>query len=161
MFSGAIYYNILPRRLDYNKRRDARVVEWAALERRCTRKCTEGSNPSLSAILRIIHYKDIHVGSTRLRSMVMEGYWYTGGAHGNTGYSTWTYDSVSGTVYRLEDIFTSGKVPLQLLHSLVKEQLQRKLPHADPAWIDEGTGTQKTAIPFTLLRDKLKLALIT
>ena len=31
------------------KRRDARVVEWAALEMRCTGNCTGGSNPSLSA----------------------------------------------------------------------------------------------------------------
>jgi hypothetical protein len=32
-----------------NKRRDARVVEWDGLENRFTRKCNEGSNPSLSA----------------------------------------------------------------------------------------------------------------
>ena len=29
--------------------KDARVVEWAALEMRCTGNCTGGSNPSLSA----------------------------------------------------------------------------------------------------------------
>ena len=31
--------------------RDARVVEWARLERECARKGTEGSNPSLSALI--------------------------------------------------------------------------------------------------------------
>jgi hypothetical protein len=31
-------------------RRDARVVEWDGLENRCAGNCTEGSNPSLSAI---------------------------------------------------------------------------------------------------------------
>jgi hypothetical protein len=30
-------------------RRCARVVEWAALEMRCTGDCTGGSNPSISA----------------------------------------------------------------------------------------------------------------
>ncbi len=33
-------------------RKDARVVEWAALEMRCTGNCTGGSNPSLSAKLK-------------------------------------------------------------------------------------------------------------
>ncbi len=34
----------------YPARRDARVVEWDGLENRCTGNCTEGSNPSLSAL---------------------------------------------------------------------------------------------------------------
>ena len=36
-------------KLDCNKRRDARAVEWDGLENRCMGNCTEGSNPSLSA----------------------------------------------------------------------------------------------------------------
>ncbi len=32
------------------------MVEWAALEMRCTRKGTEGSNPSLSAIRLLISF---------------------------------------------------------------------------------------------------------
>ena len=35
---------------DTDPRRDAGAVERGGLENRCARKCTEGSNPSLSAI---------------------------------------------------------------------------------------------------------------
>ena len=36
--------------LSLQPRRDARAVEWVSLENCCTGNCTEGSNPSLSAL---------------------------------------------------------------------------------------------------------------
>ena len=49
-----------------NTRRDAGVVDRAALEMRCTGNCTGGSNPSLSARkkVRIKHLRDSHFFSS-------------------------------------------------------------------------------------------------
>ena len=40
--------------LENDVRRGARVVEWGGLENRCGLAVTEGSNPSLSAILQYL-----------------------------------------------------------------------------------------------------------
>lgn len=42
-----------------SNRRDARVVEWARLESECAGNGTEGSNPSLSAILILKEFRRI------------------------------------------------------------------------------------------------------
>jgi hypothetical protein len=49
MLSGTRLYCERFKRLAVGPRRGGRVVDRAALEMRSTRKCTGGSNPSLSA----------------------------------------------------------------------------------------------------------------
>lgn len=66
---------------------------------------------------------------------------YTGGAHGNTYFQTFTFDFRQERVLALEDLFRTGIDPYPTLYPLVRENLVAQLgADAEAAWIDQGTG---------------------
>ena len=80
-----------------------------------------------------------------LSSTLLTTHIFTGGAHPNTFYKTWTYTQSDGKMYLLEDFFKEDSQPLLLLYGLVRERLITILDinteETDRMeWIEEGTG---------------------
>lgn len=66
---------------------------------------------------------------------------YTGGAHPNLNFQTFTFDLTQQKVLALEDIFQDGVNPWPLLAPLVQQNITEQLGDAaDARWIQEGTG---------------------
>lgn len=66
---------------------------------------------------------------------------YTGGAHPNTYFQTYTFDLTQETVIGFEDLFLEGSNPLAVLAPLAQQQLMETMGEfADTQWITEGTG---------------------
>ena len=87
-----------------------------------------------------ITYEELH-HSDRIASLVFTIYEFTGGAHGNTTYQSYTFDLESGRLLALDDLFTSGSQPLSLIAPLVEADLNEKLKDiSDADWIHSGTG---------------------
>lgn len=74
-------------------------------------------------------------------TLIFTIYDYTGGAHGNTTFQTFTYDAVTGEVYGLFDLFQEEFDPMPTLSSLVQSQLLATMGDmTDADWIAAGTG---------------------
>ncbi|MBI5670969.1 MAG: DUF3298 domain-containing protein [Chloroflexi bacterium] len=66
---------------------------------------------------------------------------YTGGAHPNLNFQTFTFDLVQQRVLALEDIFADGVNPWPTLAPIVEQNVIEQLGEAaDPTWIHDGTG---------------------
>jgi peptidoglycan-N-acetylglucosamine deacetylase len=73
-------------------------------------------------------------------SVVMTVSDYTGGAHGNVFYKTFTFDLSTEKQLTLNDLFTAPD-PLPTLFPLVSQELQNQMDgYADLTWIEDGTG---------------------
>lgn len=79
--------------------------------------------------------------SDSIRSIVFTNSFYTGGAHPNSGYSTFTFDVANGTQLQLEDLFVDGTIPWDSISALVQDDLNTRLTDmTDAATIELGTG---------------------
>lgn len=69
-------------------------------------------------------------------------YDYFGGAHGETSYKTFTYDSRTGHVYSFGELFNETEnPPLKTIYPLVLEDLKKQLGEDfDQTWVEKGTG---------------------
>ena len=66
---------------------------------------------------------------------------YTGGAHPNLDFVTFTFDLVQGRVLTLDDLFTPGSNPLSVIGPLVEQSLLAQMGDmTDASWIHQGTG---------------------
>jgi len=66
---------------------------------------------------------------------------YTGGAHPNSYYRTFTYDLAQGRQLSLYDLFIEGADPLSVISPIVQQDLQTRIGEmTDPEWIALGTG---------------------
>lgn len=66
---------------------------------------------------------------------------YTGGAHPNTYFQTYTFDLTQETLIGFEDLFLEDSNPLAMIAPLAQQQLTETMGEfADPQWIAEGTG---------------------
>jgi len=79
--------------------------------------------------------------SDEITSLVYTIYEFTGGAHGNTYFHTFTFDLANGTLITLDDLFAEGSDPFAVIAPIVETLLTEQLGDAaDPQWIVEGTG---------------------
>ncbi len=81
--------------------------------------------------------------SDAITSLVLTTYQFTGGAHGNTTYQTYTFDLQSGTVIALDDLFTDTSAALALIDPIVEADITQKIgaDAIDADWLKQGTGT--------------------
>lgn len=61
-----------------------------------------------------------------LLSIVFLDYQYSGGAHGGTVQSSYTFDLKTGTEYKLRDLFAEGSDYVALISSQVKQQMEER-----------------------------------
>lgn len=71
-----------------------------------------------------------------LHSFILTVYTYTGGAHGNTTYQTYLFDTSTEKILTLSDLFTSDAY-LSRLSDLTAKKLHAQ-EAADFAWFDDG-----------------------
>jgi hypothetical protein len=80
--------------------------------------------------------------SPTILSVKFTVYEYTGGAHGNTAFQTYTFDLAQQRILTLNDLFLPGSNPLQVIAPIVQQDLAATLGDmADATWIEQGTGT--------------------
>jgi hypothetical protein len=80
--------------------------------------------------------------SDAITSLVFTAYEFTGGAHGNTGIQTFTFDLQNGVALTLDDLFTDTAAALAIIAPLVEADLTVKLGDMlDAQWLQDGTGT--------------------
>ena len=66
---------------------------------------------------------------------------YTGGAHPNLNFQTFTFDLTQQKVLSLEDIFQDGVNPWPTLVPMVQQNVTDQLGEAaDPQWVQQGTA---------------------
>jgi hypothetical protein len=66
---------------------------------------------------------------------------YTGGAHPNSYYRTFTFDLVEEHVLTLDDVFVNTADALSVISPLVQQNLLTQAGDmSDPTWIEQGTG---------------------
>lgn len=92
-----------------------------------------------SAIAEMVVEGRAYYFSNDIRSYRLSMYQFTGGAHGNTEYLTWTY-SIEGDKYSLKDVLKPESRPLSKIYPIVLEQLKENLENVDEAWIEKGSG---------------------
>jgi hypothetical protein len=84
---------------------------------------------------------DIFAFDSYVRSVLFTISDYTGGAHPNLYYRTFTFDTRDGHFIDLEDLFVSGSDPLATISPIVQADLAVQMgPGADLTWIASGTG---------------------
>jgi len=78
--------------------------------------------------------------STRTVSYIYETYEFTGGAHGNTAFTTFVFDRNTGNRLSLSDIFTPGSAYLDRLSALSRAKLPAITgANSDASFIEPGT----------------------
>ncbi len=83
---------------------------------------------------------EIYKFSDDIQTVVFNTYFYTGGAHPNSGYNTMTFDVKQGKQLTIADIFLNGDVPYDIIAKLAQEDLKTQLGDmADPTMLDPGT----------------------
>jgi hypothetical protein len=95
--------------------------------------------------------------SPQIVSVVFSSYSFTGGAHGGTIFTTFTFDLENETVLTLEDLFATGVDPYAVLSEISRKQLTVTL--ADfPDFIEAGTEpTPENFANWVLTPDSLVL----
>jgi hypothetical protein len=79
---------------------------------------------------------------------------YTGGAHGNLYFQTYTFDLVQSRIFTLNDLFLPGIDPLATLAPIVQADLAAQMGEfADPTWIQEGTDSLDEYVSFVITPD--------
>lgn len=68
---------------------------------------------------------------------------YTGSAHPNMDYHSFTFNQADQRELTLAEVFRDGQIPWTDISIMVQEDLKAKLggESADMAWIEQGTGT--------------------
>lgn len=89
----------------------------------------------------IITYS-IYQYSEDIVSVKFDIYEYSGGAHGNHYFETFTFDLVNQQVLNFEDLFQEEFDPLLTIAPIVQTDLEAKLSEmGDSQWIQDGTGS--------------------
>jgi hypothetical protein len=83
---------------------------------------------------------EIYKFSDDIQSVVFNIHFYTGGAHPNSGYNSFTFDVKQGKQLALEDLFLNGDVPWDIIAKLAKDDLKTQLGDmADEMMLEPGT----------------------
>lgn len=100
---------------------------------------------------------EIYEHSADVASLVYTVGNYTGGAHPNYVYVTYTFDFVDQSLISPEDLFVRGRDPWATIAPLVEADLRDQLGDAaDASWIADGAGaTPDNYRAFALTEDAL------
>ncbi len=100
---------------------------------------------------------EIYEHSADVASLVYTVGNYTGGAHPNYLYVTYTFDLIDQSRIALEDLFVRGRDPWTTIAPLVMANLTEQLGDAaDGTWIESGSGTNPDNYrAFALTEDSL------
>jgi hypothetical protein len=80
--------------------------------------------------------------SEDIQTVVFNISFYTGGAHPNSGYKSFTFDLKNSKELTLNDVFLNGTIPWDTISQLAQDSLKTQLGDmADPTFIEPGTGT--------------------
>ena len=84
-------------------------------------------------------------------------YEYTGGAHGNVYFETFTFDLANQRILNFEDLFQEEFDPLVTIGPIVQADLEAQLGEmSDSQWIQDGTGSNPNNYRnFVLTADSL------
>ncbi len=81
---------------------------------------------------------------------------YTGGAHGNLFFQTYTFDLAQNSVLALSDLFQPGADVLGTIAPIVQQDLAAQLGDmADTQWIQDGTSTLDAYASFAVTPEAL------
>lgn len=85
-------------------------------------------------------------------SLVFTTYDFTGGAHGNTAFRTFTFDLAAGTVITLDDLFTDTAQALEVISPLAEADIAQQFtdagaPDFDTDWLHQGTSPDPANYP--------------
>jgi hypothetical protein len=96
--------------------------------------------PSPGGFFLSISYEEYRFSDT-VTSLVFTISDYTGGAHPNSYYKTFTFDLEQERVITLGDLFVEGSNPLAVISPIVQQDLITRIGEmTDPTWIEQGTG---------------------
>jgi hypothetical protein len=112
--------------------------------------------PSTGGFFLSIAYDEYHY-SDSIVSLVFTVADYTGGAHPNSWYKTFTFDLAQGRELTLDDLFLVGSNPLAVISPIVQQDLLTRIGEmTDPTWIEQGTGENPENYQnFALTADQL------
>lgn len=66
---------------------------------------------------------------------------YTGGAHPNSYFQTFTFDLAENRVIAFDELFVEGSDPLSTIYPIVQQKLTELIgDYSDPQWIETGSG---------------------
>jgi peptidoglycan-N-acetylglucosamine deacetylase len=82
---------------------------------------------------------------------------YTGGAHPNSYFRTFTFNLTENELIEFDDLFIEGASPLETIAPLVQADLTEQMGEfADAEWIERGTGEDPLNYQnFALTEDEL------
>jgi hypothetical protein len=101
----------------------------------------------------IIDYETFQF-STEIFTINFMTYDYTGGAHGNTYFKTFTFDLPNERILTLGDIFLPESNPYDVISPIVQTKLAETLGEmSDPTWIEGGTGLNPDNYQFFALTE--------
>jgi hypothetical protein len=96
--------------------------------------------PSTGGFFLSISYEEYRFSDTII-NLVFTIADYTGGAHPNSYYKTFTFDLEQERVIILDDLFVEGSNPLAVISPIVQQDLITRIGEmTDPTWIEQGTG---------------------
>ncbi len=76
----------------------------------------------------------------KLETLVVTEYQYTGGAHGNTTFQTYTYSTETGLQYNLDNIISQSPELNTFLANTIVNAITEKEPNADQQWIRDAVA---------------------
>ena len=81
----------------------------------------------------------VPTSTSRLQSVVLDGYQSLGGAHGLPFNRTYIFDTQTGKFLNLEDLFEPNANPLTQLSTFARQELMtREFVRDDPEWVEGG-----------------------
>ncbi len=96
--------------------------------------------PSVGGFFLSISYDEYRFSDT-IVSLVFTIGDYTGGAHPNSWYTTFTFDLEQGQEITLDDLFVEGSNPLAVISPIIQQDLLARIGEmTDPTWVEQGTG---------------------
>lgn len=103
------------------------------------------ADPTYPSFVRVPYSLDMSYGlvkhSETIQSIVFTSYEYTGGAHGNSYFATFTFDLADDTLIPLEELFIDLESGLATIAPIVEAQVTAYYgDFADANWIEEGTA---------------------
>ncbi|MEP6985618.1 MAG: DUF3298 domain-containing protein [Chloroflexota bacterium] len=87
---------------------------------------------------------ELYKYSDDIQTVLFRVSFYTGGAHPNSGYTSFTFDVKKATELTLNDVFLNGKVPLDMIAKFAQDHLKKTLGDMEDATMLEAGTTTST-----------------
>jgi hypothetical protein len=98
----------------------------------------ETKTPNFASVPYALEMAGMLWASDSTRSVSFEIYENLGGAHPNTWYQTFNYDTGDGRAIAFDDLFTAGADPLTKIFPIVQKKLEAEMGMPTPVSEDDG-----------------------